>query len=154
MNFGNLKGDRGGGIEGLPLQLMIVILVATMGTAIILGWMGNIETPHSIGEITVEGSDGNDSTVVATDGVLGDFTITVRDQDGEHLEGATVVLRGLNVTGADGNTAFTETDDQGKARFSGLRIDPSGKGSVGFMTVIVSMPGYGENSSTKIAVVM
>lgn len=35
-----------GGIEGLPLQLMIIILVATMGTAIIVGWMGSIETPN------------------------------------------------------------------------------------------------------------
>lgn len=40
-----------GGIEGLPLQLMIIILVATMGTAIIVGWMGSIETPQSIGSV-------------------------------------------------------------------------------------------------------
>lgn len=146
------KMGRSGGLEGLPLQLMIVILVATMGTAIILGWMGNIETPHSIGEITVEGSQG--STVVSTGNVLGDFTVTVRDQNGEHLEGATVVLKGLNVTDADGGTAYAVTGADGKAVFSGLRIDPSGSMSTGFLTIIASKPGYGESSGTKIAVIL
>ncbi len=146
------KMGRSGGLEGLPLQLMIVILVATMGTAIILGWMGNIETPHSIGEISVEGSDG--STVISDDGVLRDFTVTVRDQDGEHLEGATVVLKGLNVTDAEGGTAYAVTGPNGKATFSGLRIDPAGHGTTGFITLIVSMPGYGESSSTKVAVIL
>ena len=36
------------------MQLMIIILVATMGTAILLGWMGSIETPKSIGDVTAE----------------------------------------------------------------------------------------------------
>ena len=42
MQLRNGKEDSGG-IEGLPLQLMIIILVATMGAAILVGWMGNIE---------------------------------------------------------------------------------------------------------------
>lgn len=45
MDGPNLKNDRSGGIEGLPLQLMILILIATLATAIIIGWMGNIEEP-------------------------------------------------------------------------------------------------------------
>jgi hypothetical protein len=30
-----LRKNRKGGIEGLPLQLMIIIMIATLGTAII-----------------------------------------------------------------------------------------------------------------------
>lgn len=151
----DFRRDRSGGIEGLPLQLMIVILVATMGTAIILGWMGNIEAPHSIGDVSVEpdGVTGLGSTVRSNDGTLDAFDVVVRDQDGEYLKGATVVLRGLNVTDAAGETAFMETDSSGRAHFSGLRIDPSG-GEVGFITVVVSMPGYGEDSSTKVTVIL
>jgi len=74
--------DDYGGIEGLPLQLMIVILVATMGTAIIVGWMGSIETPHSIGEVEYE------DCINAEDGTIPTFTVTVYDQDGNRLEGA------------------------------------------------------------------
>ena len=57
MNGPNLKNDRSGGIEGLPLQLMILILIATLATAIIIGWMGNISTPESIGDVTLDKSD-------------------------------------------------------------------------------------------------
>mgnify|MGYP003225205835 CR=1 FL=1 len=55
MKYRDIRTDRSGGIEGLPLQLMIVILVATMGTAIIVGWMGNIEAPHAIGDVETPG---------------------------------------------------------------------------------------------------
>ena len=152
----DFRRDRSGGIEGLPLQLMIVILVATMGTAIILGWMGNIEAPHSIGDVSVDpdGDSGLDSTVRSIEGTLDAFDVVVRDQDGEYLKGATVVLKGLNVTDAGGNTAFAEPDSSGRAHFSGLRIDPYGGATVGFLTVVVSMPGYGEDSSTKVTVIL
>lgn len=147
-----LRNDRCGGIEGLPLQLMIVILVATMGTAIIIGWMENIETPHSIGEVTA------DEVEAGSDGTLPDFTITVRDQDGNYLEGATVVLQGMNVSMPDGEggagTAYATTGDDGTATFSGLTIDPSGNSSVGFLTVTVSKAGYGEDSSTRVTVIL
>lgn len=152
MSIEGLRNDRRGGIEGLPLQLMIVILVATMGTAIIIGWMGSIETPHSIGEVTVDEVEANG------DGTLPDFTITVRDQDGNYLEGATVVLQGMNVSKPDGDggsgTAFATTGNDGKASFSGLTIDPSGNSAVGFLTVMVSKAGYGEDSSTRVTVIL
>lgn len=145
----DMRKDRRGGLEGLPLQLMITIMVATLGTAIIIGWMGNIETPHSIGDINV-----SEDNLDGTSGTLGDFTITVRDQDGEYLKGATVVLRGLNVTDAEGKTAYAVTDESGKAKFSGLKIDPSGNGAVGFLAVSVSLAGYGEDSTTRITVIL
>ena len=115
MNIRHLRTDRAGGIEGLPLQLMIVILVATMGTAIIVGWMGNIETPHSIGDVGVE------DIVYCNNGQITGFSVEVRDQDGNYLEGAVVIIENsyIEMTAEDGDPvrAVETTDDTGKASF-------------------------------------
>lgn len=136
-----------GGIEGLPLQLMIIILVATMGTAIIVGWMGSIETPQSIGAV-----DFGDN-VTAEDGTIPSFTVTVYDQDGNRLSGATVLLDGLNVK-KDGKTAYAITDKDGIATFSDLTIDPAGSSRVGYLYVNVEKPGYTAGTENRVMVIL
>lgn len=148
----DFRNDISGGVEGLPLQLMIIIVVATMSLAIMVGWLGNVETPQSIGEVSVEndGLDGSSGTVEG-------LTVTVRDQDGEYLEGAVVVLQGMNVhyeTEGVETTASETTDAHGRAAFDTLHIDPTGTGSVGFITVTVSLAGYGEDSGTMVTVIL
>lgn len=143
MNDRDLRRDARGGIEGLPLQLMIVILVATMGTAIIVGWMGSIETPHSIGDVEV-----SDSYIEAEDGVITGFTVEVRDQDGEYLEGAAVVFPDNYVTmttedGASSATAITGSD--GKAVFGDLHVDSNGTELL-TLDILVYKSGYGEKT--------
>lgn len=152
-----LKNDRKGGIEGLPLELMIIIIVATMGAAILVGWMGNIETPESIGDISVEPKNIN----LAGDGTTSkELTITVTDQDGNGIQGATVVLTGLNISNGGvanshdaayptGTVAGT-TDNAGSVGFKNLKMNL--RGSLGYITVTASMPDYGEKS-VKIPVV-
>lgn len=144
-----ISNNRRGGIEGLPLQLMIVILVATLGTAIILGWMGNIEGPQSIGSVDVTSKD-----IVLVNGSTANGIVEVRitDQDGEPIEGATVVLSGLGVTDRNGKTAYTNTDLNGRATLTGLRITMN-NGSIGFITVNVSSSDHGENNTARIAVI-
>ncbi len=138
-----------GGIEGLPLQLMIVILVATMGTAVIMGWMGSIETPHAIGALEYTG------TISAGDGgALDPVDITVFDQDGDLLEGATVILSGMNVKSADGGTAWSTTGPDGRASFEGLRISHAGDSKCGFIDILVTKEGYTDSSRYKITVVL
>ncbi len=145
-----LRKDRKGSIEGLPLQLMIVILIATMGTAILLGWMGNIDTPDSIGAVEILSDD------IELDGkgftYDGHAEIFVVDQDGNPIDNATVVLSGLGVSDSDGRTAYGTTDSQGHIVFDELRITMRGC-SVGFITVNVSMSGYGEDNTARIAVI-
>lgn len=143
-----ISNNRRGGIEGLPLQLMIVIIVATLGTAIIMGWMGNIEGPRSIGSVEVLSGD-----ILLRDGSTstGMVDIRVTDQDGNPLEGATVVLTGLGVTDRYGKTVHGYTDAKGRVSFSGLMITMNG--NIGFITVNVSDPNHGENNATRIAVI-
>lgn len=148
-NRARISNNRRGGIEGLPLQLMIVILVATLGTGIILGWMGNIEGPRSIGSVDVTSDD-----IVLVNGSTSDGIIEVRvtDQDGEPIEGAAVVLSGLGITDLNGKTAYDSTDSNGLAVFTGLNITMDNS-SVGFITVNVSASGYGENNTARVTVI-
>ena len=159
-----LRKNKKGGIEGLPLQLMIVIMVATLGTAIIIGWMGNIEEPHSISRVEVDSGDidltgvnssyTNNSTVRGANNLYQaneDVVISVYDQSGNPLSGATVVLTGLGVNDSKNTTPHGTTDENGTVVFSDLKIRMTGH--VGYITVEVSKSGYGENSSCRITVI-
>ena len=97
---GRMKDDRSGGIEGLPLQLLIMVVVAGLGLTIIMGWMNSISAPHSIGDIYVNPSeiivkDPDGDGLYTRDGIT--VSVTVTDESGDRLEGATVLLDGANV---------------------------------------------------------
>ena len=145
----SIRNDRNGGIEGLPLQLMIIILVATMGTAILLGWMGSIETPKSIGDVTAL----NEPVIADSSNTIKGVEILVTDQDGNPLEGATVVLTGYGVTDLFNQTAFKTTGSDGVASFGDLKITPQNSKTC-YITINVSKSGYGEDSSNKLAVIV
>jgi len=144
-----LTKNKKGSIEGLPLQLMIMIIIATMGTAILIGWMGNIDSPKSIGTVDVVSGDIVLEGYSTSDGHI---EVYVADQSGNPLSGATVVLSGLGVTDKNGKTAYATTDSRGYAKFDGLNITLRGSG-IGFITISVSLSGYGENNNTRVAVI-
>ena len=156
-----LRKNKKGGIEGLPLQLMIIIMIATLGTAIMVGWMGNIEEPHSIGKVMVDSGEidlTRSSTVNGAYGNAGsvyysneEVIISVFDQSGNPLPDATVVLTGLGVSDANGKTVHGTTNDDGLVVLKNFKLRMTGH--VGYIGVEVSKPGYGENSSCKITVV-
>ena len=136
-----------GAIEGLPLQMMIVILVATMCTAIIVGWMGSIDSPDVIGELVYE------DTIEANGSSIEKIEITVMDTEGNLVEGATVILSGLNVQ-KDGGTAYTTTDANGVATFENLTINASGSASYGLISIEVSKSGYTYGGNYEIMVIL
>lgn len=143
MKTRDLKKDTDGGIEGLPLQLMIVILVATLGTAVILGWMGSIDTPQSIGEVTasepsVELEDGN---------TIEGFYVTVLDQDRNPLTDAVVRLNGLGVS------THAETNDNGIASFEPFKVNGIGNNGIGTISIDVFTTTHGEHHGTKVVVI-
>jgi hypothetical protein len=151
----NIKSDRHGGIEGLPLQLMILVLIAGVGSAVMMGWMTGLKAPASIssvvaepGEIILSDEDGN--SIYENDDVT--IAIHVLDQGGSGVEGAMVVLDGCNIATSSGNTAYAKTDSTGTATFDGLKASYSG-GNLGFITVKVSKGGAGTDASYSIPVV-
>ncbi len=149
------KKDRNGGIEGLPLQLMIMVLIAGIGSAVLLGWMGNLNAPQSIGSVTSSPSeivahDGNGDGIYEVDNI--DLTMTVTDGKGDPVAGATVVLDGCGITRMDGTRPYGTTDSSGKVTLNNLQVTQSGK-AVGFVTVTVTKSGYGTDTSLSIPVI-
>ncbi|NLN71237.1 MAG: carboxypeptidase regulatory-like domain-containing protein [Thermoplasmatales archaeon] len=148
-----IRRNRSGGIEGLPLQLLILIVIAALGTSVIVGWMNDIETPKSIGDVTVD----NDSLPLGSPDVSGNrmakerFSVYVTDQDGNPLEGATVVITGLGANDGRGGTVYSTTDANGKAVFGTIYVKLSSP--VGHIDINVSKAGYGENRDCRIAVI-
>jgi hypothetical protein len=151
----SIRNDKNAGIEGLPLQLMIMVVVAGLGTAVILGWMGGLSMPNGIDavysnptEIVLSDSD-HDGVYTKTGASV---TISVLDSQGDAVKGATVVLDGCNVLSKDGKQVHGTTDDLGKVTFSGLSVSQTGD-AIGYITVTVSKSGLGTDSSLSIPVI-
>jgi hypothetical protein len=150
-----LARDRMAGIEGLPLQLLIMVVVAGLGLTIIMGWMSSISAPRSIGEIFVTPGeivvyDADGDGIYIREGLT--LAVAVTDQDGDRIEGATVVLEGGNVRTADGSTARGVTDTRGQVVFTGLVVEHFGR-TLSTVTVTVAKGDYGIDSSFEIPVI-
>lgn len=150
-----LRRNRKGGIEGLPLQLMIVIIIASLGLAIMIGWMGSIEGPKSIGHIDADVSE--NSTYFSGSNNTYTVTVAVYDSDGYAIEGADVVITGLGAKtattnsyfGSSGNTVpHGTTDANGEVT---LRITINKPLTAGYLNIEVSKPDY-VGSSTQVLV--
>ncbi len=150
-----LRDDDRGGIEGLPLQLLIMVVVAGLGLTIIMGWMNSISAPHSIGEVFVSPSeipvyDPDEDGLYTNDKVT--ITVTVTDQSGDRLEGATVVLDGANIELVGGGQARGVTDDSGQVVLSDLKVELFGS-RLTTIVVTVAKGDYGVDSSYQIPVI-
>jgi hypothetical protein len=149
------KKDRSGGIEGLPLQLMIMVLIAGIGSAVLLGWMSNLNAPQSIASVTaspieIVAHDGNGDGIFEARNV--DITITVSDGKGDPVTGATIVLDGCNIAKSDGTRPYGTTDSSGRMALSNLQLTQTGK-AVGFVSVTVTKSDYGTDTSLSIPVI-
>ncbi len=150
-----MRLDCGGGIEGLPLQLLIMVVIAGLGLTIIMGWMNSISAPHSIGEVFVNPSeivvyDKDGDGLYTNDQVT--IAVTVTDQAGNRLEGAVVLLEGANVRSIDGSPARGVTDSSGQAVLVNLRVEQFGS-KLTTITVTVAKGDYGIDSSYQIPVI-
>ena len=102
--------DRAGAVEGLPLQLIIMVAIAAIVIVIILGWLAPWQDKVDLNMLTVEPQtidDGNSTTI----------TITAWDTKDNHLEGVVIEASGCNIgtlvgtTDADGTVSFTIIPD-------------------------------------------
>jgi len=151
----SIASETSAGIEGLPLQLLIMVVVAGLGLTVLMGWMNSIEAPHAIGdivvtpgEITVHDPDG-DGIFSASEVFI---SVTVTDQSGNRLEGATVMLQGANVVTSKGETVRGVTDSRGQVAFPDLKVEHFGLGLT-TITVTVAKGDYGIDTSYEIPVI-
>lgn len=149
-----LKEDSGAGIEGLPLQLLIMVVIAGLGLTIVMGWMNSISAPKTIGDVFVTPGqilvfdEDRDGVYARYDLAI---TVTVTDQGGDRLEGATVVLEGANVRTMSGEPVRGVTDSDGQVLFEGVCVEQFGPG-MSTVTVTVAKGGYGIDSNYEIPV--
>lgn len=149
----SLGRDRRAAIEGLPLQLMILVIIAGLATTVIVGWMGSIDMPKGIGAVTVEPghillTEGDNGIRYAEDVSL---EVMVLDRMGDPIPGAAVVLSGSSVSDGKGSAVYSVTDSDGIARFNSLSMQTAG--GMGHVDVTVSKSGYGSNSETKVLLI-
>lgn len=128
------------------MQLMIVVLVATLGVGIIMGWMGSIETPKYIGSVDAD----RDSIVISEESSGIGVTITVRDQNGDPLEGAVITMSGCGIRTTDGKSVHGTTDSNGTAVFQGLSVNSDSK--VRYIDIDAVKPDFG-SKRTQIVVI-
>ena len=159
MKHGRFKKGLGrdceGGIEGLPLQLLIMVVVAGLGLTIIMGWMNSIAAPHAIGEVFVAPGeiivyDEDGDGLYTAGGIV--MTVTVTDQGGDRLEGATVMLDGANIATVIGGQVRGVTNERGQVVFKDLKVEQFGS-RMTTVTVTVAKGDYGIDSSYEIPVV-
>ncbi len=139
-----LSSDDRGALEGLPLYLIILVVIAAIAIVIIIAWLNSISTPKAFGIIS---SDPNQITLNDNDGdgfsstESGKLTIIVRDSDNNRVQGATVTLSGCDVRFSGGGTAWAETNENGEAVFITLHLEVE-EGTTDSLTVSVQKSGY------------
>jgi len=144
------RKNRKGSIEGLPLQLLIMIVIAAVGLGILLAWMNSISKPNAISRVVCEPRFIKSSvTDLDQEGTFDDpsLTVTVYDNKDGKLCGVNVQVYGLGVTVA-GITSGDEGDMRGKVTLdiSGGAL-PVGSAS-GELVVKVSKTDYGYKEVT------
>lgn len=107
------------------MQLMIVIMVATMGSAVIMGWMGDLDTPQYISTLGVE-----ENIVYIDDGEIPDIHICVLDGNDEPMKGVTVRIVNAQVYHPSGKDYDVVTDSYGRATLSGWMLGDYPMGSI------------------------
>ena len=112
---GSLRRDRKGAVEGLPLQLIIMVAIAAIVMVIILGWLAPWQSKVDLNSIEVDPQTANDGESVI-------LTITAWDTKDNHLEGVVVEATGCNV-----GTQVGTTDENGQVVFTVTPDVPSGQ---------------------------
>ena len=110
-----IQRDRAGAVEGLPLQLIIMVAIAAIVMVIILGWLAPWQSKVDLDMLSVDPTSiENDEEVT--------ITVTAWDTKGNHLEGAVIELSGCNI-----GTLVETTDEDGIVTFTITPSIPNGQ---------------------------
>ena len=143
-----IRTNSSGAMEGLPMQLLIIVIIAAVAIAIVLGWLYMIDDPQIIDTVTADPSmvEAHGTGPYVNDSF--DVTIKVWDQDDSAISGAVVEISG---GGLVGSKVVGTTDGNGVCIFTDLSIE-LGTDQTTTMDVKVTKADY-ESGSTEIVVV-
>ncbi len=141
--------DEEGALEGLPLYMIILVVIAGVATAVIGGWMITAQSTE-LGYIEVEDHHNNEIDELE----LSEFNtktiyVTAYDQQGDSLEGVTVYIEGCGAGDIDDPVALTDEDGEVSFRLesSDLRT-PEGQ-SHGTIEITAEYTGDMELTETE-----
>lgn len=106
--FQRLNRNDSGAVEGLPLQLIIMVAIAAIVLVIVLGWLAPWQSKVDLNSLTVSPTSVENNNLTT-------ITVTAWDTKGNYLEGAVIEISGSNVetqiltTGANGTATFSVT---------------------------------------------
>jgi hypothetical protein len=121
--------DESGAVEGLPLQLIIIVAIAAIVLVIVLGWLAPWQSKVDLDQLTVTPTTADSGTQVTV-------VVTAWDTKGNHLEGVVIEMTGCNVgtqvvtTGPDGKASFTVTPSVPPNTTNNIQITGKYTGSV------------------------
>jgi hypothetical protein len=142
-----LGRDMNGGLEGMPLQLLIIVVVAVMALGMIMYWMSSVnEPPKSIKVIGVE-VDGDEGDIDLSRGQPRTISITVYDTDLKKVDGAIVTLDGCGYDQVSSKTG-KNTIESGTADFDGKQVDLPPGIKTGEIKVTVRKADYATKTTT------
>lgn len=88
--------DETGGIEGMPLQLMITVIVAGLVLAVVLGWVLTIQSPSVIKSVSTDPASVDLGNI--PEELMASKTVTIRvsayDANGAPVRDAVVTAQG------------------------------------------------------------
>ncbi|MFP4050360.1 MAG: hypothetical protein ACLFVB_01305 [Thermoplasmata archaeon] len=129
-----LRRDETGALEGLPLYLILLVVIAGVSTAIIFGWMRSAQSTE-LGHIEVDASNG-----YVTSGSNNKIEVKAFDQGNDPLTGATVKIEGCGVN------EIGETDSEGTIKFD---VNPDLQENENFGEITVKVKYTGEITREK-----
>lgn len=139
--------DNNAGLEGMPLQLLIIVVIAVMALGIIMSWMGSVnDPPKSIKIISVD-VDGSGDDIDLNKGEPDTIEVTVYDQDLKKIDGALVTLDGCGLDSVSAKTGSEDTDS-GTAVFDGSLVELPPGIKTGEIRVTVKKPNYATKTTT------
>ena len=138
--------DNHGGLEGMPLQLLIIVVIAVMALGMIMYWMSSVnEPPKSIETIGID-IDGQGEDIDLSKGTPRDITISVYDSEMKKIEGAIVILDGCGYDQVTMKTG-SEGTDSGTATFDGSKVELPPGINTGEIKVTVKKANYPTKTS-------
>ena len=132
-----LRRDEEGALEGLPLYLIILVVIAGVSTAIVFGWMQSAESTE-LDNISIDA--GSDGLVTTASGSNDEIVVEAYDQNNDPLSGATVTLEGCSVN------KIGETGDDGTVEFT---VEPSLPENEDFGEITVTVKYTGDMTTEK-----
>jgi hypothetical protein len=138
-----LARDRKGALEGLPLYLIILVVIASAAMVIMTSWMGSAQT--NLG--SVEAFDRADGDAFLRSGQTQRINVFTYDTSGAPLEGVSIVVTGAGLSAPVYGTTKDTTNYKGHVELTVAPNLQPGQ-SVGELTITAKFTGDVEKELT------